>query len=101
MPKMFEAEPLMRLFQNGAKSNRGTWNGLAYYHAQKILERQPTVEAEPVRHGFWEKDEYGSHLRRCSCCKKHPIYKDPEHAVVVAVYAGICINCGAKMDGGT
>ncbi len=92
MPKMFEAEPLMRLFQNGAKSNRGTWNGLAYYHAQKILERQPTVEAEPIRHGRWLFDDFdGDGLDyQCSVCK---LYARCEY--------NYCPNCGAKMHGGT
>ena len=53
--------------------------------------------AVPVVHGRWERDEWGSHLRRCSVCKKSPVYKD-ERGNGVAVYAGICINCGARMD---
>ena len=56
------------------------------------------VDVEPVRHGRWERDEWGSYLRRCSVCKKTPIYKD-ERGNSAAVYAGICINCGAIMDG--
>ena len=56
------------------------------------------VDVEPVRHGRWEHDEWGSYLRRCSVCKKTPIYKD-ERGNSAAVYAGICINCGARMDG--
>ena len=56
------------------------------------------VDVEPVRHGRWERDEWGSYLRRCSVCKKTPIYKD-ERGNSAAVYACICINCGAKMDG--
>lgn len=51
----------------------------------------------PVRYGRWERDEWGSHLRRCSVCKKPPVYQD-ERGNSVAVYAGVCINCGAKMD---
>lgn len=57
-----------------------------------------SVDVEPVRHGRWERDELGSYLRRCSVCKKTPIYKD-ERGNSAAVYAGICINCGARMDG--
>lgn len=55
-------------------------------------------DVEPVKHGRWEHDEWGSYLRRCSVCKKTPIYKD-ERGNSAAVYAGICINCGARMDG--
>lgn len=57
-----------------------------------------SADVAPVKHGRWERDEWGSYLRRCSVCKKSPIYKD-ERGKSVAVYAGVCINCGAKMDG--
>ena len=57
-----------------------------------------SADVATVRHGRWERDEWGSYLRRCSVCKKTPIYKD-ERGNSAAVYAGICINCGAKMDG--
>ena len=50
-----------------------------------------------TRHGWWERDEWGSYLRRCSVCKKSPVYKD-ERENGVAVYADVCINCGAKMS---
>ena len=64
----------------------------------KILNQFPSSDVEPVKHGRWEHDEWGSYLRRCSVCKKTPIYKD-ERGNSAAVYASICINCGAIMDG--
>ena len=64
----------------------------------KILNQFPSSDVEPVKHGRWEHDEWGSYLRRCSVCKKTPIYKD-ERGNSAAVYASICINCGAKMEG--
>ena len=63
-----------------------------------MIRKRPTIDAAPVKHGRWERDEWGSYLRRCSVCKKSPVYKD-ERGNSVAVYAGVCINCGAKMDG--
>ena len=63
------------------------------------IDCEPAADVAPVRHGRWERDEWGSYLRRCSVCKKSPVYKD-ERGIGVAVYAGVCINCGAKMDGG-
>lgn len=65
----------------------------------KILNQFPAADVAPVKHGRWERDEWGSYLRRRSVCKKSPIYKD-ERGKSVAVYAGVCINCGAKMYGG-
>ena len=64
----------------------------------KDVDAIPSVDVAPVRHGKWERDELGSYLRRCSVCKKTPIYKD-ERGNSAAIYAGICINCGARMDG--
>ena len=64
------------------------------------IDCEPAADVASVRHGRWERDEWGSYLRRCSVCKKSPVYKD-ERGIGVAVYAGVCINCGAKMDGGS
>lgn len=66
--------------------------------SRRIIRELPSAYVAPVRHGRWERDEWGSYLRRCSVCKKSPVYKD-ERGNSVAVYAGVCINCGAKMDG--
>lgn len=69
---------------------------------KKAIKKMPKgiiADVSPVRHGRWERDEWGSYLRRCSVCKKSPVYQD-ERGNSVAVYAGVCINCGAKMEGG-
>ena len=65
--------------------------------ARNTISNFPAADVAPVRHGRWERDEWGSYLRRCSVCKKTPIYKD-ERGNSAAVYASICINCGARMD---
>lgn len=60
---------------------------------EEIVERQPTVDAEPVRHGRWE---YGITLnhewRKCSECL---VSQD-----IFGCFT-YCPNCGAKMDGGS
>ena len=56
----------------------------------------PTIEAEPVRHGYWENanGRPKTYIRKCSVCGKE------------AYFCGrgcsykYCPNCGAKMDGG-
>ena len=56
----------------------------------------PTIEAEPVRHGYWENanGRPNTYIRKCSVCGKE------------AYFCGrgcsykFCPNCGAKMDGG-
>ena len=51
---------------------------------RRLLESQPTVDAEPVRHGHWEVDEDGN--VKCSECG---------HSGVGDNY---CERCGAKMN---
>lgn len=54
------------------------------------LKEQPTVDAEPVRHGKWERVEYsfvGGY--RCSCCGSKALDDSFNY----------CGYCGAKMDG--
>ena len=56
----------------------------------------PTIEADPVRHGYWENanGRPKTYIRKCSVCGKE------------AYFCGrgcsykYCPNCGAKMDGG-
>ena len=55
----------------------------------------PTIEAEPVRHGYWENanGRPKTYIRKCSVCGKE------------AYFCGrgcsykYCPNCGAKMGG--
>ena len=60
---------------------------------QKWLDDQPTIEAEPVRHGRWsDKQTVIKYLSHCECS-------------VCGSWQGeywmkYCPNCGAKMDGG-
>ena len=52
------------------------------------IDKQPTIEAEPVRHGRWIYNGYDEYPT-CSYCNQSD------------TYAGdYCVNCGARMDGG-
>lgn len=66
----------------------------------EIIEEQPTIEAEPVRHGEWiekmsilEDFIQGSKMHYCSCCG---------HEMMMSKYIkrkmNYCSNCGAKME---
>ena len=67
----------------------GIVQGLSY--AKMILCKQPTIEAEPVRHGRWIKIEPNvtQFRRKCSKC-----------GGIVHAVSDFCPYCGAKMDGG-
>ena len=49
------------------------------------IETEPTIEAEPVRHGRWIKQENGMNV--CSVCGVKRVSR-----------FNFCGNCGAKMD---
>ena len=51
------------------------------------IDEQPTIEAEPVRHGRWEKRDGKTWCSLCGASNK--AYEPP-----------YCPHCGVKMDGG-
>lgn len=57
--------------------------------SKKAVNRAPTVEAEPVRHRKWVKNDNGTYS--CSECKSW--IPNEQH-----YYARYCLFCGAKMD---
>ena len=64
-------------------------------YAMLILREAPTIEAEPVRNGYWENanGRPKTYIRKCSVCGKE------------AYFCGrgcsykFCPNCGADMRG--
>ena len=52
------------------------------------LDEAPTIEAEPVRHGYWK--------NRCVCSECGRAY-GPKNVGQMPHY-NYCPNCGAKMD---
>lgn len=58
------------------------------------IDAQPTIDAEPVRHGHWIFEEYpdGYYHSQCSLCNSWFVgdaFLNPYN---------YCPNCGAKMD---
>lgn len=52
------------------------------------VSKEPTIEAEPVRHGYWIAQDEGRTRYMCSECKSK------NHGG----YEKYCPNCGARMD---
>ena len=71
----------------------------ALFKAIKALEN-PTIDAEPVKHGRWR----GEMVKRCDWRGKKQQYYQPNSCSMcheaVAKRTPYCPNCGAKMDGG-
>lgn len=61
----------------------------------EVVDAQPTIDAQTVRHGQWINDTF------CSECNRFPV--DVSFNVSnqkLAKYFSWCPHCGAKMDGG-
>ena len=71
-----------------------------------VIDNAPTIEAKPVRHGKWVRDDLGN--TRCSKCEKrlpffHCYNYEPnsdydeewDEEIQEALY---CPHCGAKLD---
>ena len=56
-----------------------------------IQEQQP-VDAEPVRHGRWIRDEFGTRCGACGLYAYRDMFDDQPWE------SPYCPNCGAKMD---
>ena len=61
-------------------------------YATLILREAPTIEAEPVRHGYWMCGDYYDIGDVCSECDWDSLISPCDYRY--------CPNCGAKMDGG-
>lgn len=82
-----------RKFPNGESEYTAGWNDAI----SAIMTFQPTIEAEPVRHGKWidegqNDDFFPHHAWRCSECGEQVL----EIGVPWYTY---CPNCGADMRG--
>lgn len=58
---------------------------------REFLNKFPTIDAEPVRHGhwIWVKDHW-----ECSICRGNRF----THDIMLGLDAAYCSRCGAKMD---
>lgn len=76
-----------------------SWYATGWNDAINVINRAPTVDAEPVRHGGWIErptGAYGAWQTWCSACGKH----SGIGGIKSNRHKPYCPNCGAKMDGG-
>ena len=73
----------------------GRVSGFSTILVERILNKQPTIEAEPVRHGRWVKGV------PCICSKcGNPAPEEENNSEHYKCWLSpYCPNCGAKMDG--
>ena len=69
------------------------YTGLTFETAKQIITDHinsfPTVDAEPVRHGHWIRNNNGTY----SCSECQSWIPNEQH-----YYARSCLHCGARMD---
>ena len=95
--RQIDADTLWEVFENA-----GWWDNADRDVAQDLLDKAPTVDAEPVRHGRWKIDTVWTFNsfepeiveEKCSLCGRYvQRYRTQSPN-------NYCPNCGAKMDGG-
>ena len=65
--------------------------------AIELAEETPIADAEPIRHGHWEKSKDDNDRWRCSRCGNVYIGFNGIHSTFAEI-CYYCPNCGAKMD---
>lgn len=71
-----------------------------------LLNKEPTIDAEPVRHGRWEpctledgKDMVANGYKRCSLCHDVGVLHEDAYGYWNGqTLTDYCPSCGAKMD---
>lgn len=99
MVRLIDADALIDELIQGAeadkdKSIQATFAKSVCMILCKAIERQPTIDAVPVKHGKWEPITKGEHGYsagdfRCSVCHQ------PNKCYCLTKF---CPNCGARMD---
>lgn len=65
---------------------------------EKVIDEQPIIEAEPIRHGHWINDEG---LYKCSVCNNFATIAGYANCIPIEQMnktMKYCNSCGAKMD---
>ena len=87
MTRLIEADTLKDDILKSAVmiDDRGIQTG--YEIAIELIKRQPTVDAEPIRHGKWIEYPAADGMNQCSVC-----------GVLRFGDSNYCPNCGCRMD---
>ncbi len=91
--RLIDADKLIEICNKGWRL--GSAINTKIYHTVDAsdIRNQPTVDAEPVRHGRWIEVDVGDCCYRCSECG----FIRDAYLLDISNY---CPKCGAKMDGG-
>lgn len=94
--RLIDADKLEGISYKDTEGREDTFDAGVQWMAE-LIDKQPTVEAVPVVHGKWVKNEWLSTdfapVHDCSVCGKSIEQKNP-------TLPQRCEHCGALMDGG-
>ena len=86
-----DADTLWKVFENA-----GWWDNADRDIAQDLLDKAPTVDVEPVRHGQWETKVYTTESDGWITEYREEVCSEcGEGQIGISKF---CPNCGAKMD---
>lgn len=97
--RLIDADVLLRQIKATSKDSgfyRPLYDGFA-----ETVNRCPTIEAEPVRHGRWEMPGDDDDLSCCYFCSQCGYNMDESEYLDNFSHFKYCPHCGAKMDGET
>ena len=93
MSRLIDADELIRKIQEKEGEpdyqHEGESWSVGLIMAEEIADSAPTIDAEPIRHGKWVKNDNGTY----SCSECQSWIPNEQH-----YYARYCLYCGAKMD---
>ena len=91
--RLIDADALSKKWQEVLDEKADEKGTVAYITFELFIDRlkeEPTIEAEPVKHGRWETNSDRPDSLICSICKcGFDMWKHDPH--------NYCPNCGAKM----
>lgn len=91
MQRLIDADALKNDILKSAVMIDDTGIQTGYEIAIELINRQPTIDAEPVRHGKWITEECLPGVAVCSICGH-------EIRGIGCQYTKYCDECGARMD---
>ena len=97
--RLIDADALLKKFFKGGGNDKFTEGyNFAVQNITSYIELAPTIEAQPVKHGKWERTDM---FVKCSECGVE-LLDEAFFGIHVFDdgYMLFCPNCGAKMDGG-
>lgn len=94
MARLIDADALMELYEMGDElKNYEKVLPVPLPVIQQNIKDMPTIDAEPVKHGRWERlpdNEEWAYCSQCHCCW--------EWEIINNCNVRYCPNCGAKME---